>query len=122
MFLPSSSSFGRYLKRGYTLSAVRAMPGIRLKSTTLRALNSIKGFVMSQEGKSLSHDDVINILMMQAKFSPNDFPDWPMFKMTRREMEKAMKDYNELLRTAFDSEASRRSPSAASSKPRSPRG
>jgi hypothetical protein len=97
------------------------MPGIRLRSTTLSALNSIKGFVMSQEGKSLSHDDVINILMMQAKFSPNDFPDWPIFKMTRREMEKAMKDYNELLTSAFDS-AARRSPSAASSKPRSPPG
>jgi hypothetical protein len=93
---------------------------VRVKPTTIKALNMIRGFIISQEGKDISQDDVINILMMQAKFSPKDFPDWPIFKLPRRELERALRDFNETLKSAFDSTA-RKSPYGESSKPRNPR-
>lgn len=99
------------------------MPGIRLSPSTLRALNMIKGLIMSQEGHRLSHDEVINILMMQAKFSARDFPDWPIFKMKHWEIDKTIKDYQKrAFKPSEPSGGSRRSPASASSKPRTPRG
>lgn len=94
-----------------------AMPGIRIKKQTLDTLNRIKGFVMSQEGRELSHDDLINVLLMQAKFRASDFPDWPIFKMKRWQLDKAIRDYNAKLASELKL---RRSHGGGASKHRTP--
>lgn len=80
------------------------MPHIRVRPETLRALNYIKGFLMSQEGERVSHDDVINFLMLTSTIKPEQFPHWPIFEPgKRRALERALKEFNQLLVAAFES-------------------
>lgn len=72
------------------------MPTIRIKPATFQALNVIKGLFMTQEGRRLSYDEVIGILIVAARFTKDTFPDWPIIgelsRMSKWEREKYLKE------------------------------
>ena len=78
------------------------MPTIRVREETLKALNIIKGFLMTQEGHYLSHDDVIQILFMSARFSPENFTHWQIFedikRMKRWELKRVLEESRKRLK------------------------